>query len=164
MLYVQSFVTLSQAMRQESIEPPPPGGSCPEQRLFQAVILRAVIDYHQGNGFAQGYAARFLNSTALEVCCELADLPQGAPDKIRQWVPPDPPRPRVRQPSRYLEHNGERLPLSEWARRTGVPGPSITSRLACGWSVAEALGFEPRESRRGKVRPQKSRKTQVQPA
>lgn len=39
----------------------------------------------------------------------------------------------------WLEYNGERLPISEWARRIGIARHSISWRLSNGWTLAEAL-------------------------
>jgi hypothetical protein len=38
-----------------------------------------------------------------------------------------------------LEHNGERLILSEWQRRTGLPVSTLSRRIARGWSSADVL-------------------------
>lgn|SRR6185369_7936679 len=40
---------------------------------------------------------------------------------------------------RWLEHNGERLPLSEWARRIGISAQSLGFRLQSGWPIERAL-------------------------
>ncbi len=40
---------------------------------------------------------------------------------------------------RWLEHDGERLCVAEWARRTGMGWKTIERRLTSGWSVADAL-------------------------
>lgn len=39
----------------------------------------------------------------------------------------------------YLEYNGERLPMCDWARRLGINKNTLSSRIRNGWSVAEAL-------------------------
>ena len=39
----------------------------------------------------------------------------------------------------YLEHNGMRLPVSEWARRLGVSYVCILYRIKRGWSVEDAV-------------------------
>lgn len=44
-----------------------------------------------------------------------------------------------------LTYNGETLPISEWADRTGLPASRIRARLsAYRWPVGQALGLEPR--------------------
>lgn len=43
-----------------------------------------------------------------------------------------------------LEYNGESHSLSEWARRQGLKKQTLSKRLKLGWSVGQALGFEPR--------------------
>lgn len=41
---------------------------------------------------------------------------------------------------RFIEHNGERLHLSEWERRTGIKAGTIARRIdAYGWPVERAL-------------------------
>jgi hypothetical protein len=42
--------------------------------------------------------------------------------------------------TRFLEHNGERLPLIEWTERLGVSPTLILDRIdKFGWTVADAL-------------------------
>lgn len=41
--------------------------------------------------------------------------------------------------SRYIEANGESLPLSEWARRLGCSHAAILARIAAGMSEADAV-------------------------
>ena len=56
--------------------------------------------------------------------------------------------------SRPLEHDGRTQSVSAWARETGLPASTITSRIAAGWSVADAIGcaaeakFNPRGRKR----------------
>lgn len=46
---------------------------------------------------------------------------------------------RNRRDNRFIEHNGERLMVSEWAKKTGVTTSTISRRLKSGWSVEKAL-------------------------
>lgn len=39
----------------------------------------------------------------------------------------------------WLEHNGLRLPMSEWAKRIGITPQSLSFRLRQGWSLDRAL-------------------------
>ena len=41
--------------------------------------------------------------------------------------------------NRYLEHDGMRLTVAQWARHLGMHPNTIRSRLRYGWSVADAL-------------------------
>lgn len=41
--------------------------------------------------------------------------------------------------NRYLEHDGERLTVMQWSRRTGLSKHVICSRLKKGWSVEKTL-------------------------
>ena len=50
-------------------------------------------------------------------------------------------------PPQLLTHNGETLPLSEWARRTGLHKEVIRQRLRLGWPPAEALAVPVRGRR-----------------
>jgi hypothetical protein len=50
--------------------------------------------------------------------------------------------------NRVLDHDGESLCLSAWARRTGIAERTIATRLDLGWSVAEALTTPVRPMRR----------------
>lgn len=43
--------------------------------------------------------------------------------------------------NRKLAFGGERLTLSEWAARTGLPARLIGQRLGRGWSIRRALGY-----------------------
>lgn len=45
---------------------------------------------------------------------------------------------------RMLEFNGEKMPLAHWAKRIGIDKTTLRLRLNAGWSIPEALGFEPR--------------------
>lgn len=45
-----------------------------------------------------------------------------------------------RQNNRQIQHGGESLTLTQWARRTGIPVGTIFKRLSSGWSVDSALG------------------------
>lgn len=46
---------------------------------------------------------------------------------------------RNKRTCRFLEMNGERLPLSEWAERLGIPENTIRNRLRRGWSDERTL-------------------------
>lgn len=50
-----------------------------------------------------------------------------------------PPRATKHKGPVYLEHNGERLRLHEWAERTGISAPTLHKRLKRGWSVERTL-------------------------
>jgi hypothetical protein len=46
---------------------------------------------------------------------------------------------RNRRDNRYLDHNGKRQTIAEWARELGVGRMRIQSRLNMGWSIQQAL-------------------------
>jgi hypothetical protein len=51
--------------------------------------------------------------------------------------------------NRILTHQGESLPVIEWARRTGIPSPLIRNRIdVLGWSVSRALSTPPRAAKK----------------
>lgn len=43
----------------------------------------------------------------------------------------------------FLEHNGERMVVTDWAKRLGVTPAAIRARLSVGWSVADAVTVAP---------------------
>jgi hypothetical protein len=59
---------------------------------------------------------------------------------------------RYKPSGRILEHNGERLNVSQWARRLGIERVTITARLREGWPIERAL-TEPTRPRRSPTRP-----------
>jgi uncharacterized protein (DUF433 family) len=52
--------------------------------------------------------------------------------------------PRKSGRERLLTFAGETCSLTEWARRKGIPLPTLAGRLKAGWSIEEALGEKPR--------------------
>jgi hypothetical protein len=46
-----------------------------------------------------------------------------------------------------IEFEGQKMSLAQWGRYIGVKGQTVSNRLKNKWTVAEALGFEPRPSR-----------------
>lgn len=44
-----------------------------------------------------------------------------------------------RRSSRFLEFNGERLTIAQWARRSGIEVHALHMRLRKGWSIERAL-------------------------
>lgn len=51
----------------------------------------------------------------------------------------NPPAAKLYRASMWLTHNGETLPLPEWARRIGLPSPVLIGRIKRGWSVEKTL-------------------------
>lgn len=52
--------------------------------------------------------------------------------------------------NRFIEHDGERRTVSEWARHLGLHRATLRHRLESGWSVAEALTPERQRGRRAR--------------
>jgi hypothetical protein len=50
----------------------------------------------------------------------------------------------------FLQYNGKRLTVCEWAHKLNINRTTIYSRLRQGWSAAQALGKEPRSYRDGR--------------
>jgi hypothetical protein len=59
---------------------------------------------------------------------------------------------RNKRSNHVIEYNGEKLCISEWARRVGIDGKTIRRRLDVGWSVEKALTTARYESYGSKVR------------
>jgi hypothetical protein len=55
-----------------------------------------------------------------------------------------PQRPSSRTGKRLITYNGETKGLRDWARQVGLKDRTLRARLAYGWPVGEALGFEKR--------------------
>jgi len=56
--------------------------------------------------------------------------------------------------NRYVEANGERLTIVEWAERLGIPGNTITDRIdKFGWSEVEAVTTPARVMRKSSLQP-----------
>lgn len=50
--------------------------------------------------------------------------------------------------NRFIEYNGKRLTVIQWSRKTGIAEATIRARLdKYGYTVAEALGFEPHKTK-----------------
>lgn len=54
---------------------------------------------------------------------------------------------RNRRSNRFIEYNGKRQTLAEWAEETGIYALTIHNRLKSGWSVEEALTTKPIKGR-----------------
>lgn len=44
-----------------------------------------------------------------------------------------------------IEHDGEKLGLSKWAKRAGIPASTIFARLKRGWPIEKALSTKPHQ-------------------
>ena len=62
----------------------------------------------------------------------------------------EPPPPRKPRHVRLIECNNQKMSIVEWAKERHLTSAAITTRLnTLGWSVPQALGFEPPPSRPG---------------
>lgn len=70
---------------------------------------------------------------------------------------------RNRRGNHYLEFNGERLTITEWALRIGIDRTSLLERISTGWSVEKALTTprvpQSESGRRGCLSPKRIRKS-----
>lgn len=55
---------------------------------------------------------------------------------------------RNRRISTILEHNGERMALSVWAERVGIPARLLSTRIHNGWTAGKALTTAPEPRKR----------------
>lgn len=44
-----------------------------------------------------------------------------------------------RRKTRFIEYKGERLPLTEWARRVGIGQTTLSNRIRSGWPTEQAM-------------------------
>ncbi|MDP1906923.1 MAG: hypothetical protein Q8K85_01385 [Hyphomicrobium sp.] len=51
----------------------------------------------------------------------------------------NPPAAKLYRASKWLMHNGETLPLPQWAKRIGLPSQVLWHRIKRGWPVERAL-------------------------
>lgn len=63
-----------------------------------------------------------------------------------QWETPK-QQANNRHNSRFLEFNGVKLTISQWANVIGVPHCTISRRLRLGWSIAKTLTKPPRRQK-----------------
>ncbi len=49
--------------------------------------------------------------------------------------------------NRVLTYRGRSMPLVEWSEQFDIPAETIRNRLRTGWTVGQALGFQPRAGR-----------------
>lgn len=106
---------------------------------FEAPINQ-VIEGLRADGYSLDAAAKIINISphTLKRHCERHGIAfiryQQSPDRKKHEIT------RPTRPPRILEHDGVRLTISQWARRTGINRTTIKYRLDNkGLSVAEAL-------------------------
>jgi hypothetical protein len=56
---------------------------------------------------------------------------------------------KQREAARRYEHGGLSLSITGWAERLGLSRGMLVSRLKSGWTLAQAIGAEPRPARSG---------------
>lgn len=59
------------------------------------------------------------------------------------WIPRN-QQPKNTRRSKRLTYNGTTMILSDWARSVCIKPSVLSKRIKRGWSIPEALGFEPR--------------------
>lgn len=103
--------------------------------------------YHQYGGRGISVCARWMEFSAFYA--DMGDRPRGlsldridsngnyCPENCR-WTDKETQANNTRS-NRYLESQGERLSLSQWARKVGLPYMTLHGRLRTGWPVDLAL-------------------------
>lgn len=96
------------------------------RRLTMPEATQAVRLYEQGLSIRQ--IARELGRGHNTIASALAGTPKRSRlhgTRLRHGV--------------YLEKDGKRLTISQWAQRLGVPRTTLQSRYQAGWPVARVL-------------------------
>ena len=80
----------------------------------------------------------FLNGYNVDLTLDRIDCNKGySPDNCR-WITSEGQQ-RNKRNNVYLEYNGERHCISEWAEITGINKNTIFSRIRRGWSIKNTL-------------------------
>lgn len=115
--------------------------------------LNVLGDYEPGNCAwttqaqqqrRRAYCRKVSRAGQVMTAAEIGRLP-GMPDRntvlrrLANGLPVENVSARLFKASIWLTHQGETLPVPEWARRIGLPSPVIIHRIRRGWSVERAL-------------------------
>jgi hypothetical protein len=63
--------------------------------------------------------------------------------------------------NRFIEHDGERLTLAQWSRRTGLSKHTIRRRLIKGWSIEKTLNTPLHATRKNQLNASKLKEADV---
>lgn len=87
------------------------------------------------------YNWSILNGASEELTIDRIDVNGNYTPENCRWVS-NSVQQRNKQYNRYIEYNGQRKLMLEWAEETGLRITTITSRLERRWDVGEVLGYE----------------------
>lgn len=105
-----------------------------------------LVAEYAAMGYSEYATARRLLGIDVRTMRSWLSMPVRFQPRGRAWADPEHNAAQVLESRkrngtlRLIEHNGERLHLSEWERRTGIKATTIARRIdAYGWSVDRAL-------------------------
>jgi uncharacterized protein YbaR (Trm112 family) len=120
------------------------GGKCPICKRFQPL----VVDHNHETGAVRGLLCRRCNTALGHFNDDPALLEKAAAYIERGALLPG--RVTAKQETGYrkdrmvLSHNGETLPVEQWASRIGLSTNGLRRRIKRGWPVEKALSTLPR--------------------
>lgn len=136
------------------------GGETPEYRLWRMIRERTRSDHpnYGGRGISlhpsweryDAFLADVGRRPSPDHSLDRIDNDRGyEPGNVR-WATREEQQRNTRR-TRFVEHDGRKASVSEFARKAGMPANTVHERLDRGWSVGDALSV-PVGVRRGKAR------------
>lgn len=94
------------------------------------------------NDYSKFYEWAMANGASKELTLDRVDTDGNYEPSNCRWADVETQMNNTSQ-NRFIEYNGEKLTVMQWARRTGLEEGTIRTRLdRYGYSVGEALGYE----------------------
>ena len=94
------------------------------------------------NDYSKFYEWAMANGASKELTLDRIDINGNYEPSNCRWADVETQMNNTSQ-NRFIEYNGEKLTVIQWARKTGIKEGTIRRRLdSYGYSVAEALGYE----------------------
>lgn len=101
------------------------------------------------NDYSKFYEWAMANGASKELTLDRIDTNGNYEPSNCRWADVETQMNNTSQ-NRFIEYNGERLTVMQWARRTGLEESAIRARLDLyGYSIGEALGYEPHIKKTG---------------